>query len=299
MATFGKFKNFTSMALALRAVWMRELVMESAVSGLYNIQNSNDADERTRGLGKLGLVNVFKGTLEAVELDEGDLKTFTHVEYGNELPIEMRLIKDEKYNLVNSMLSEHAMSYDRTVTYHMTSTFNNAFATSGDGAGAADGLALCSAAAGRSSGKSLTINKGTSALTHDNLVATRKLMRQFKNDKGLILDIRPDTLLVPVGLESEVDEIVNSVNRSDNANNATNTNRGLNVVVDPLLSDSNNWFLIDSRLAKKHLWWWWRERPDFKTHPASEYDLVLKTRGYMRYSFGPDDHTWIYGHQVA
>lgn len=299
MATFGKFKNFTSMALALRAIWMRELIMASAVSGLYGTNPSSDSDERTRGLGNLGLVDEFKGTLNAVELDEGNLKTFTHKEYADELPIEMKLIKDEKYNLVNSMLSEHAMSYDRTVTYHMSATFNNAFATSGDGAGAADGLALCSSAAGRSAGKSLTVNKGTSALTHANVTATDILMRQFKNSKGLILNVMPDTLLVPVALKAVADEIVKSEKRSDNANNATNTNNELKVVVDPLLTDSNNWFLIDSRLAKKHLWWWWRERPGFEVHPASVYDLVLKTRGYMRYSFGPDDHTWIFGHQVA
>lgn len=299
MATFGKFKNFTSMALALRAVWMRELIMESAVGSLYNDTPSSDSDERTRGLGKLGLVSEFKGTLDTVEPDEGDLKTFTHKQYADQIPIEMALIKDEKYNIVNQMLSEHAMSYDRTVTYHMSSTFNNAFATSGDGAGAADGLALCSAAAGRSAGKSLTVNKGTSALSHANVVATSKLMRQFKNPKGLILNVMPDKLVVPVNLADVAFEITKSEKRSDNANNAANFNRGLEVIVDPLLADDNNWFLVDSRLAKKHLWWFWREKPGFVTHPASEYDLILRSRGYMRYSFGADDHTWIYGHQVA
>jgi hypothetical protein len=297
MATFGKFKNFTSLALALRAIWMRELLMESAVSGLYNMASSTKAAERTRGLGKLGLVSEFKGTLETVEPEEGELKTFTHKAYADQIPIEMDLIKDEEYNVVNQMLSEHAMSYDRTVVYHMSAPFNNAFASSGLGAGAADGRALCST--GRNGGKAVLNNKGTSALTHDNVTATRELMRQFKNPQGLVLRVLPDTLVVPVGLEAEADEIVNSVNRSDNANNATNTNRNMGYIVDPLLDDQNNWFMVDSRLSKKHLWWFWRERPGFVVHPASEYDLVLRTRGYMRYAFGPDDFTWIYGHEVA
>jgi hypothetical protein len=176
----------------------------------------------------------------------------------------------------------------------MSSTFNLAFSATRP---VADGKALC--ATSRNVGKAVLNNAGTSALTHDNVVATRTAMRQFKDRKANILQVRPDTIIVPTDLESTAFEITQSVNRSDNAENASNFNRTMRFVVDPLLSDANDWFMVDSQLAKMHLMWFWRVIPELAVHPASAFDLELRTRGYMRYSFGADDHVWIYGHEVT
>lgn len=295
MASYGKFKDFTSLALMLSAVWNREAIVNSAVAPLYNIQTSNDASETTEGLGDLGLVPKYNGAIEYDEVDPLDRKQFIHDEFARGLKIPRKLIDDEKYGIVTTMLTKHAMSFQRTVGYAMSSVFNNAFSSSYT---VADGRALC-VSSGRNSGKAVQNNKGTSALTHDNVAATIETMQQMKDANGLILAIQPDTLVVPVGLRKEGLEIVNSQNRSDNANNAINTNSDLNIIIDPLLTDANNWFMVDSRLARMHLWWWWRVQPEFTVHPASDYDLELLTRGYMRYSYGADDHTWIYGHEVT
>jgi hypothetical protein len=121
----------------------------------------------------------------------------------------------------------------------------------------------------------------------------------MKNSKGLVIRSTPDTLIVPTNLEDKGEEIVDSQLRSDTANNTGNTARKLKLVVEPLLDDTNNWFMVDSKRSKRHLWWFWLTKPEFKVHPASDFDLEFKTRGYMAYSFGSDDHTWIYGHEVA
>jgi len=47
------------------------------------------------------------------------------------------------------------------------------------------------------------------------------------------------------------------------------------------------------------LLWYWRVRAELGIDPTSDFNLVAKYRGYMRYSFGWDDFRWVYGHEVA
>lgn len=291
---YNGLSNFTNLALGLSAVWTRSLVEQAAVAPLFDRQVSTRAAERNRGLGSLTLVPEYNGAIEYDDFKELDLATYVHKHYAKGLRIPITLVEDGEYNIIQDMVREHAAGFSRTRAYHMASVFNNAFA----GVTGPDGKVLC--ATNHSSGaKPSYNNKGTSALTHDNVVATRELMRQWKDASGNILLVNPDLLVVPVGLEAEADEIVNSVQRSDNANNAINTNRSLGYVVEPLLSDANNWFLVDSQMAGMYLNWFWRVRPEYAEDPTGNYNLGMSMRGYMRFSFGWDTHTWIYGHEVA
>jgi hypothetical protein len=294
MPSYGSLKDLTNLSLMLTAIWERELVTESVLDPLYNVQTSERAVERTQGMDDFGLIVPYNGSIEYDEIDLGDRKEFEHVEYARGLVIPRKLVDDDEYNAIATILTKRAQAFSRTVTYHKSAVFNKAFATTYT---TSDGKALCDST--RTSGKAVLGNKGTTALSHDAVVSTRRLMRQFKDANGLVVMNNPDTLVVPVALEGAAIEIVQSAGRSDNANNATNSNRGLNLIVDPLLDDSNNWFMVDSVQARNSLWWWWRVQPEFVIDPTSEYELGLKTRGYMRYSFGADNHTWIYGHEVA
>jgi phage major head subunit gpT-like protein len=298
MANYQGFDQYTNLALALRAVWTRQFVIQSAVQPLYNIQSSTGAAERTRGLESLGDVPEYTGTIEYDEFGVGDLKTYTHKSYASGIRITREEIDDNEVNLMQNKVRLHAESYSRTVARHLAATFNNAFSTSGDGATAADGRALC-ASSGRNSGKAVLNNAGTSALTADAVNDTRKEMRKFKDSRGQILPVNPDTLVVPSGLENKADAIVNSDQTPGTANNDINFNRSLNSIVEPLLTDDYNWFLVDSRLANLHLNWFWRVQPEFAEDPASDYELEMRMRGYMRYSFGADASYWIYGHEVT
>lgn len=298
MPLYANKEEFTALSLALTAIWRREMVINSEVRRFYNESPSTRAAERTQNRGNFGLVPEQTGSsFDYDDVDVGDRKEFIHRRKSKGLKIPQDFVEDDSYAQVEAMLMDFAESFTTTVAYDMASTFNEAFSTSK--ITAADSRALCST--GRNSGKAVLNNKGTSALTHDNVVATRKLMRQFKDTNGLVINALGDSLIVPVGLMDKGEEIVSSVLRSDNAENATNVNRPLTLVVEPLLEDDNDWFLVDSRRARRHLWWWWRIRPEnnFEVDPRSRFDLELRTRGTMRYSFGPDDFTWIYGHEVA
>jgi hypothetical protein len=74
---------------------------------------------------------------------------------------------------------------------------------------------------------------------------------------------------------------------------------GMSVVVDPYLTDANNWFMIDSAMARLHLLWFNRVLPELILDPSSPFNLRADYNGYMRYSFGWDDSRWIFGHAVT
>lgn len=293
MVSYANNTQYTNLGLMLSALWQREVVNASAVAGLYSVLTSSRAVERSQGLGQFGEVPEYNGTIEYAEPTDEDLTTYTHKEYALGLSIPRKLIDDDEYGRMTTMVQQHALAFTRTQATHMSSVFVNAFSSSYLGG---DGKALCAA---RNSGKQVLTNKGTSALTHDNVVSTRQAMRQFKDNQGNVLMVMPDTLIVPVALEAVADEIVNSAGRSDNANNAVNSNRAMSYIVDPFLTDTNDWFLVDSQLARQYLKWFWRVLPEFTTDPASDFNLGMKMRGYMRYSFGWDATQWIYGHQVS
>jgi hypothetical protein len=300
MATFGQFRDFTAMELALRATWQEELVIDSALAYLFNEQMSNDAQEISQGIEPSGLVPKYNGAIDYSDGPQpGNRRTWIHDQFAKGLAIERLLIDTGKYGIVQTMVKDNADAFTYTIAYEMAGVFNNAFSTTvgGRNYAAADGKALC--AGSRNVGKAVLNNSGTLPLTHDNVTSTRRAMRSMKNSKGLLIRNNPDTLIVGTGLEDKGAEIVESQQRSDTANNTTNTTKTLKLVVEPLLTDTNNWFMADSRRAKRHLYWWWLTKPEYKVHPASDYDLEFKTRGYMAYSFGADDHTWIYGQEVA
>ena len=300
MAQHNGFGNYTDLALALRAVWTKQFVLNSPVMPLYNVASSGGAAERTRGLEGLESWAESNGPINWDEFSEGDLKTFTHDTFKKGIRITREEMDDNQVNLMQNKVRLLAESGTRTIAEHMASPFANAFATNGNGSKAADGLALCSAAAGRTAGKKNLANKGTTALDAAAVKATRTLMRKFKDSRGAVLNVMPDTLVVPVDLEEDAYVIAESTLKSGTANNDANINLNrLNVIVDPFLTDANDWFMVDSRLARLHLNWFWRVMPEFVEDPASQFNDELRMRGYMRYSYGADASYWIYGHQVS
>jgi phage major head subunit gpT-like protein len=285
----------------LRAVFMlqREAVIAaSPLARFFNVVTSNRSFEQMQGVGGMGDVPAYNGTIAYDSFNLGYQSTFTHVEYALGIQVERKLVDDDLYNVINQRASMLGMSFGRTREKNAASLFNNAFSASYLGS---DGKALCATDHPYSAYNATAQgNKGTSALTHDTLIATRKLMRAFKDDRGELVTVMPDTLVVPPQLEDTAQVILNSINKSGTANNDVNVNKGgYNLVVWDYLTDSNNWFLCDSAMMKQHCWWFTRVPVEFALDPSGDYDLVARYRGYERYSFGFTDWRCCYGHEVT
>ncbi len=95
-------------------------------------------------------------------------------------------------------------------------------------------------------------------------------MRKFKNDKGKPAHVRPNLLVVPAELEWTAKEILNSSffpeEGTTTAKLATNVVKGsFDLLVNDYLSDTNDWFLFDTRRVVKPTILQMRKQPTFSS----------------------------------
>lgn len=281
-----------------------ELAADAVRPVLFNEETVDLAFMRNQEIGGLGNVPLFNGNIQYDSFGEGYQITYTNQRYAQGLSFIKDLIDDDQYGVIRQYPTKMAIAMERTMEVQGASLFSNAFNTTVFTGG--NGQALCSnSQVYRNSGVAAQANKGTSALTYDNLITTRKLMKAFKDDRGQLLRVNPDLLLVPRGLEDVAIQLTqspdqpNTANRSINPITAPRFMPGLSYIAWDYLTDSNDWFLIDTRLMKFYLHWYMREAPNFAIDPTSDFNLVWKVRASGRWSYGFDSWPWIFGQQVA
>ena len=292
----------------IRKEWTQKMQeVRSPLMPFFGISTSTSSVEYSQGIGAFDVVPEYnsseaEGQPGAIEYDSFaplDETTFTHKEYAKGVAIERKLWDDDRSGQIKRKAQSLGYAFGTTIAIHMSSVLNNAFSDSYLGA---DGEPLCEINHGVNSVSSDTFsNTGTTALSYDAVVSTLIAGHGLNDDRGNPLPIVYDTLYVPTALQATAYEIVNAIGKPGSADNDANflNSQGLQVVVDPYLSDANNWFMLNRSMAQMHLLWFWRVRPEIALDPSSDYNLVAKYRGYMRFSYGWDDPRFIYGHEVA
>lgn len=291
----------------IRKEWDQKMnSVNSPLMALMGIQSSVSSVEYSQGVGSFGLVPEYnsadaEGAAAAVQYDTFNPlyeTTFTHKEYAKGVKIERKLLDDNRTGQILRKAQSLGFSFGTTRAYHASSILNNAFAT----VLGSDGVVLCSASHPVNENDSTTFsNAGSSALSYGAVVNTLIAGADMNDDRGYPMPSIYDVLYVPTALQATAFEIVNAVGKPGGANNDANflASRGLRVIVDPYLSDANNWFMIDSAQSTMHALWFNRVLPDISLSPLSNPKFYSIYDGYMRYSFGWDDARWIYGHAVS
>jgi len=282
----------------LRKIFMDEYSLpEGQIENLFGMEKSNKAVEYDLGVGGMGDLAEFDGTIPYDDFRQQYKVSYSHKEWVKGLKIERKLVDDDLYSIINKRPAQLALVAKRTKEKHGATVFNNAFNTSVFSGG--DSLALCADAHTRVGTTSTNDNAGSTALSATSVEATRLLMRAFTDETDNLLTARGDTLLVPPALEEQAWEIVNASGKMDTADNNPNFNKGkYRVIVWDYLSDSNNWFMIDSKMCKMYMKWFNRMPVEF--NKDKDFDTyVAKWSVYTRYSYGFSDWSFIYGHNVA
>lgn len=292
----------------IRSEWTQKMQeVRSPLMPFFGIETSGSSVEYSQGIGAFDVVPEYnsadaEGQPQAIEYDSFNPlyeTTFTHKEYAKGVAIERKLWDDDRTGQIKRKAQTLGYAFGTTIATHMSSVLNNAFSASYVGS---DSVALCSASHPVNSASSDTFsNAGTTALSYAAVVSTLIAGHDLDDDRGNPLPIVYDTLYVPTALQATAYEIVNAIGKPGTADNDANflNSQGLQVVVDPYLSDANNWFMLNKSMANMHLLWFWRVRPEIALDPTSDFNLVAKYRGYMRMSYGWDDPRWIYGHEVT
>ena len=289
----------------LRAIFFKQtaaLAGTAKAPMLFDINPSDKAEEHDLAVGGFRDWGEYTGIIEYDNNYQGFKTTYTPKEFVDGFKVERKLIHDDLYNIINKRPFGLATAGMRKREKDAANIFNNAFTASGESLGA-DSQSLCDGAHPHSPANltSTQNNSGTSALSKESIIATHKLMELFTDDRGELITVVPDTLLVPKNLEPDAWLEANNPMETDSAdrNESFVNSLGLKIIPWHYLTDDNNWWLIDSTLMKQHLNWFDLEPMEFVMDPASDFNLEAKFRGYMRYSLGWSDWPWIFGHEVA
>lgn len=256
-------------------------------SKFYSMEKSSDSYERWSEVGALPDFTAFNGNVAYQNQAQGYDTTATHLEWVNGFQVTRDLYDDDRHGLWERRPVALANSYMRTVQKHGASIFNNAASVDTTFYNNSEAVALCSDSHTTTSGASTASgfdNVTTASLTATAVAAARIQMVNFRGDQAERISVMPDTLLVPPDLYESAYEIIASSGKVDVATNNANVHKGKYESIEwNYLTDTNNWFLIDSRQMKQ--WLVWFDRVPLEFGQAEELDtLIAKWRAYCRYS---------------
>ncbi len=277
-------------------------------SKVYKILKSKKARETDWGMGAMRPWNEFGsiegtygagGTLNPAVPDMPEIpwqivppgleRVYVHREFADGFKIQRKFMDDEQYSILEKMSGDLARAGRYKVESDAATMFDNGFIVNGY-----DGVPLFSAnhpllIGGGGTGS----NAIAGPLSDASLKEASTLMRKQVDEAGKLIQLQPNTLIVPPELEWIANELTGSDKRVDtNLNNKNSMKGRYNVVVWDFLTNPDAWYLADS--TRHEINWFWRVRPEF----AREKDfntIVSKWRGYMRYSFGYSDYRGIIG----
>lgn len=264
---------------------------------LFNVLISNKLTEHYEGVGAIApdAWRNFQNTgrVASVGFDRGYKTNITNGEFVVELPIRRQFLEDNLYAQILNPALMLGDSFTLLTETDASSVLNNAFSASFVGG---DGVALCSDSHPNGPEVSGTQdNNFTLTLSDANLETIRLAMQAFKDDKGNLLNVNPNAIIVPPQLEKTARQIIMSPDDSTTANRGINPRSGAYEIIRwDYLTDSNAFFMVDTVKMKQQLIW--QDRVPLDIRMKNQDTTVFATWiARARYGFGWTDWTWIAG----
>ncbi len=274
--------------------WSGEIPQEA--EKYFTVKDTDRETESILTTGDLGPAEEFTGNIGFDPVKQNYRKNITMVEYVKGTSIQYRLIKTQQVAVVESIVK--ALSKALPLRW-ITSAYawaNLGFSTFTTG----DGLALYHTAHTSNAGGSNQGNLGTSELAYSSVDATVILMAKFNspNDNPMF-DRKPNCIWVPTDLVSYANEIVGSKGKPDAVTNNTNYYYGkFDIVESRVISDTNNWGMLNKERMKEAMFWFNVEKK-LALRDREMSSLVSRWAMYSFYGIGCADPFWTYGHQVS
>ena len=258
----------------------------------YKVEKSDKLMETYLEIGDISTVPQFDGELDYDTWDQGHKNTITAKEYAKGLKIERRFVRTDQLRVAKQLPEMLGLAMRRRLASDAVYWANNAFSTA---YATRDALALCSSAHTSEVGGSNQSNRIVTAFSAVNLEAAKITMRKFLSNRDNVLDIMPDMLVGPIDLDDSFQEVIHSKGKVSTANNDINVSYGkYKAITDIRISDTNNWFLVDSDLMKQFQIWNEVDPVEFKK--SENFDgLVAKYMVYCFYGFGSIGWEWALG----
>lgn len=225
------------------------------LGGLFMTINSDGAEEDYRWLGNMPQFSEWYGDVNVEDLAEYAY-TIRNKHFIASVGIDQDELADDKWNIILPRIQAQGQRY----MPHRGKIFSDLL-VNGTTAKAFDGIAFFSDATGARVNDNLlagTISLGTPTVAQAaaDVQTARKAMMGFKDDKGEIIGLVPDTFVIPPNLETVFMQLIGASSDPTTSNAGTvNPYRSYikNVVVNPLLTDGNDFYALCTGYAVKPL----------------------------------------------
>ena len=280
---------------------------QSVLGKLFRMDKSSNYAEKYTAMGAM---NDFHAVEENgaypkdMMMKEAFAQVFEHVTWKGAFRISQEMVEDSKLIDLKRQPSAFIAAYYRTREKFGANLFAGAIegftsitvneqtfkTTSADGKTlfATDHLAAMSGVAEQS-------NKFAGAFTADTLGAVESKMQDFRGDTGEVLDVAPDTIIIPNShtLKKAVFAAIGADKDPDTSNNGFNYQFGRwNVIVWPYLNQfltdvDTPWILMDSRYNQEYAGAVWLDRIPLNVHSTIDDETDANVwRGRARYTGG-------------
>jgi len=264
---------------------------------LFDKYTSSKAFEEDVGVSSFGLA-VAKPEGSQISYDserQAFITRYQHVVYALGFIITREMMEDDQYDVVGQKKAQGlAFSMRQTKEVIAANVYNRAFNSSYT---FGDGLELISAShvnvkGGTWSNKIATASDLSEAALEQACID----IAGFTNDAGLLIAVRPESLIIPRQLIFEAKRILASDGRVGTDNNDLNAIKTMGavpkVVTNHFLTDTDAWFI---RTNVPHGMKYFERRGD-QFDMDNDWDTEnAKFKATARYSFGATDVRGIYG----
>ena len=254
-----------------------------------------EEDVQLTGFGLAPVKSEGSGVAYDSEI-QGFTTRYTHVAYALGYIVTKEELDDNLYEQVSRRRSAAlAMSFRQTKENVGANIYNRAF--NGTYLGG-DGVALCATNHPNTSGGTFANKPSVDAdLSEASLEDALTAIMGFQNDRGLLINVMPKSLVVARQNWWNANRILKSAYTPSTANNAVNVLVATNalpegIVMNHYLTSPNAWFVrtnIQNGLK-------YYSRVGIQFDQDNDFDTMnAKAKGYERYSFGWTDPRAIYG----
>lgn len=264
---------------------------------LFDKYTSNKAFEEDVGISSFGLA-VQKSEGAPISYDserQGFITRYQHAVYALGFIITREMMEDDQYDVIGKRKAEGlAFSMRQTKEVIAANVYNRAF-TAGYVGG--DGVTMISASHPNIKGGTWSNQIATASdLSEAALEQACIDIAGFTNDAGLLIAVRPKSLVIPRQLIFEAKRILGTDGRVGTDNNDLNAIKTLGsipeVITNHFLTDTDAWFIrTDVKDGLKYM-----ERRADSFDMDNDWDTEnAKFKATARYSFGWTDPRAIYG----
>ncbi len=280
--------------------WWGQVYDEHAeeYSKLFDSDTSSmnyEEDVQLTGFGLAPVKSEGSGVAYDSEI-QGFTTRYTHVAYALGYIVTKEELDDNLYEQVSRRRAAAlAMSFRQTKENIGANIYNRAFNSTYKGG---DGVELCSTTHPNTSGGTFANKPAVDAdLSEASLEDALTAIMGFQNDRGLLINVMPRSLVVARQNWWNANRILKSVYTPASADNSINVLKATNalpegIVMNHYLTSPNAWFVrtnIQNGLK-------YYSRVGIQFDQDNDFDTMnAKAKGYERYSFGWTDPRAIFG----